>query len=65
MLVQGWEQLGADPSAPMTSVSERLQTAGCVCWDPAVVPVLTLESTLLLRALDEGHALRSHVAQET
>ena len=65
MLVQGWEQLVADPTVLVTSVSERLQTAGCVCWDPSVVLVLMLESTLLLRALDEGHALRSDVAQGT
>lgn len=29
----------------MMSVSERLQTASCVCWNPSVALVLMLEST--------------------
>lgn len=65
MLVRGWEQLVADPTVLVASASGRLPAAGCVCWDPSVVLAPMLESTLLPRALDEGDALRSAVAQET
>lgn len=65
MPVQGWEQLVADPTVLVASASGRLRAAGCVCCDPSVVLAPMLESTLLPRALDEGDALSSAVAQET